>query len=840
MARALVALASAWAARALLVEHNVEHNVAWKADLPFIFKRAKDRAATTSTAASLAVVGKRLPLEVLQVIQTKRTGGALSGLVQEGYKVNSTLTSLHQKKDKTKRVLGLLNQQLMETRGDLDDTVLDCSAFLQEKEIEMNTIADVLLGLGRDMGLATAQYNAALAASQEAKDGVDLKQAELIRERKSCQFIRSTMQVELKVAQKDADMMSQIVKVVNKECPKGTLMIQACTTMHGKIVQLQTNNSAIEKKLTQLPATQQQEYQTALRNAMLSRDAVAFTQSSHSSTKSTKMRGRLVAAPDGPTSDVPSKESLGERCPIGDKPSCARMVDRMGGMEGSLIDVLAEKRADLNRHDQECRETTELINADLAAFNKDLSDAALLMSEATERLSILRQEMGTKEREKHDLLHAASVKRSQCEMEVERLESELCALTQLRQEAYRRLKDKVIIIQDCEVDNWIYGPCSVTCAGQDGTPGRQTVTREVMQPRGDVKTDEGYFGTKCPNLQMVRSCSSMPCPIDCQMASWASWSRCSKGCGGGVRTRHRDIAQMNYFGGRECDMTDAEEICNADPCDQDCQLGDWTGWGICSRQCKWRDYVPPGRRYRHRHVIQKAKGEGQCAKRNAEERLKKETCNDFVCPKSGKCVATQDLVLVLDGSGSVLDRSRPGRNFKMIKNFAKGMISMSILMGEKEVSGKDAVNVGMRYGIVTYGTDPKIVAPLLSERADLSKRIDDAKFPSGETATGEALIAASRVLKFSGAGRKGTVLLVTDALPKSRAAALAGAQKVKDAGAQLIVVAVRDAIETTDELCAMASPPCADNLLLVDSWSNLGEQLPRFLVAACPHIESFE
>jgi hypothetical protein len=812
-------------------------------DLLSILKRAKDRASTTPTAESMAVVGKRLPLEVLQILQAKRPGGALSGLVQEGYKVNSTLASLHQKKDKTKRVLGLLNQQLMETRGDLDDTVLECSAFLHEKEIEMNTIADVLLGLGRDMGLVQAQYGAAMAAKQEAKEGVDLKQAELIKERRTCQSIRSTMQVELKVAQKDADMMSQMVKVVHKECPKGTLMIQACTTMHGKIVQLQTNNSAIEQSLTQLPAQNQQEYQAALRNALTSSDAMAFTQTSHSSTsmKSMKARGLLgKVAPDGPTSDVPSKKSLGERCPIGDKPSCARMVDRMGGMHGSLIDVLADKRADLNRHDQECRETAKQINAELAAFNKDLSDAAMILSEATARLSTLRQEMGAKEREKHDLLHAAAVKRSQCEMEVERLESELCALTQLRQEAYRRLKKKDIIIQDCEVDNWVYGPCSVTCAGQDGTPGSQTVTREVMQPRGDIKTDEGYFGTKCPKLKMVRSCSSMPCPIDCQMASWASWSRCSKGCGGGVRTRHRDIAQMNYFGGRECDMTDAEEICNADPCDQDCQLGDWTGWGVCSRQCKWRDYVPPGRRYSHRHVIQQAMGEGQCAKRNAKERLKSETCNDFVCPKTGKCVAAQDLVLVLDGSGSVLDRSRPGRNFKMIKNFAKGMISMSILMGEKEVSGKDAVDVGMRYGIVTYGTDPKLVTPLMQERADLLKRIEDAKFPSGETATGEALVAASRVLKFSSADRKGTVLLVTDALPKSRAAALAGAEKVKDAGAQLIVVAVREAIEVTDELCAMASPPCADNLLLVDSWSNLGEQLPRFLVAACPHIASFD
>lgn len=304
-------------------------------------------------------------------------------------------------------------------------------------------------------------------------------------------------------------------------------------------------------------------------------------------------------------------------------------------------------------------------------------------------------------------------------------------------------------------------------------------------------------------------------------------------------SRHRNIAKMNYFGGAECEETDAVETCNADPCDQDCQLSEWSSWGGCSRQCLWRKHVPAGHMYRHRHVIQKALGEGQCAKHNSRERLESQTCNDFVCPTSGKCVAAQDLVLVLDGSGSVLNRLNPGLNFDMIKSFAKGMIGKSVLMGEKEVSGPNASDVGMRYSIVTYGSETKVVAPLMAERADLLKQIQDAKFPSGETRTGEALITASRVLRFSGASRKGTVLLVTDALPKSRPAALAGAQKVKDLGAQLVVVAVRKAIQRTEELCMMASAPCADNLLLVDSWSSLDQQLPRFLVAACPHIESF-
>lgn len=296
---------------------------------------------------------------------------------------------------------------------------------------------------------------------------------------------------------------------------------------------------------------------------------------------------------------------------------------------------------------------------------------------------------------------------------------------------------------------------------------------------------------------------------------------------------------MNFFGGMACSETDSLEQCNSEPCDKDCVLGEWTFWGGCSRQCLWRGDAPAGHRYRHRHVVHKAIGGGLCPKQNSKERLNSETCNSFVCPKSSKCVAAQDLVLVLDGSGSILNRMDPGSNFNKIKNFAKGMISKSILKGEKEVSGSDAVDVGMRYGIVTYGSSPKAIAPLMAERADLLQRIEDAKFPSGETVTGEALITGSRLLKFSSPERKRTVLLVTDALPKSRVAAVAGAQKVKDTGAQLIVVAVRQGIQRTDELCMMASAPCTDNLLVVDSWNGLDSQLVRFLAAACPHMQPF-
>ena len=132
---------------------------------------------------------------------------------------------------------------------------------------------------------------------------------------------------------------------------------------------------------------------------------------------------------------------------------------------------------------------------------------------------------------------------------------------------------------DCEVSDWVAGPCSVDCGPQGGF---QNVTREILS----IKNGLAPEAAKCPPLRLYRACNKVACPQDCEMEAWGSWSQCSRTCGGGVRTRSRNVKQQAFFGGIPCGGTLQEEVCNPQPCDQDCEFGGWTEWSGCSKSCR--------------------------------------------------------------------------------------------------------------------------------------------------------------------------------------------------------------------------------------------------------------
>merc|ERR1719399_1113021 len=108
-------------------------------------------------------------------------------------------------------------------------------------------------------------------------------------------------------------------------------------------------------------------------------------------------------------------------------------------------------------------------------------------------------------------------------------ETELCALKKIRGELYKMKGDSHSgFFQDCEVSKWDPEECTKVCAG-----GEQKLTRSVLtHPNG---------GTKCLPLAARRSCNNKPCPVDCKVAQWSGWSKCSAECGGGVQQRVREV-----------------------------------------------------------------------------------------------------------------------------------------------------------------------------------------------------------------------------------------------------------------------------------------------------------
>ena len=57
--------------------------------------------------------------------------------------------------------------------------------------------------------------------------------------------------------------------------------------------------------------------------------------------------------------------------------------------------------------------------------------------------------------------------------------------------------------------------------------------------------------------------------VDCEYSNWSEWDECSKQCGGGTKSRSRQVTREAWYGGEKCDEEDEVEssLCNENPCE---------------------------------------------------------------------------------------------------------------------------------------------------------------------------------------------------------------------------------------------------------------------------------
>ncbi|NXK87861.1 THS7B protein, partial [Formicarius rufipectus] len=87
-------------------------------------------------------------------------------------------------------------------------------------------------------------------------------------------------------------------------------------------------------------------------------------------------------------------------------------------------------------------------------------------------------------------------------------------------------------------------------------------------------TASGYLEEPC----------TVPCPFDCKLSDWSSWSPCSSSCGPGVRVRSRWLKEKPYNGGRPCPKLDLKnQVHEAVPCYSECNQYAWVvePWSPC-------------------------------------------------------------------------------------------------------------------------------------------------------------------------------------------------------------------------------------------------------------------
>jgi len=110
--------------------------------------------------------------------------------------------------------------------------------------------------------------------------------------------------------------------------------------------------------------------------------------------------------------------------------------------------------------------------------------------------------------------------------------------------------------------------------------------------------------------------------VDCSLKEWSPWTTCSVSCGGGYKTRTRDIKTLASFGGKAClgDLTELAD-CNSQTCtkkDIDCELTDWADWTSCEGMTT---------RFRLRGLVREPQGNGKHCTGALKEA---EACSDIV------------------------------------------------------------------------------------------------------------------------------------------------------------------------------------------------------------------
>jgi uncharacterized protein YegL len=280
-------------------------------------------------------------------------------------------------------------------------------------------------------------------------------------------------------------------------------------------------------------------------------------------------------------------------------------------------------------------------------------------------------------------------------------------------------------------------------------------------------------GSECPPLQVKEACNLQSCPVDCVMGDWSGWSSCSKDCGGGVMTRSRIPLTEEENGGESCGETSDPQQCNVESCDRPCDLGDWGDWTECTSACGG------GERFRFKEVQREAGPTGECPE---SDRKQAEVCNAYTCPPELLCTDKQDILVLMDGSGSL-----GSDGFDAIKAFVASLFKR-MSFGKTTAKG----------GAVVFSSEITKISSLTEDGTALIAAVEAAAWPEGSTDTTSALALADQMLLSDARTEVSQadtfVLLITDGPPNNMKNAKMAARKLHQRG-RVIVLAVGHGID---------------------------------------------
>lgn len=348
-------------------------------------------------------------------------------------------------------------------------------------------------------------------------------------------------------------------------------------------------------------------------------------------------------------------------------------------------------------------------------------------------------------------------------------------------------------------------------------------------------------GLACPALTYQKKCNQIKCPVDCVMSEWSDYSKCTKDCEGGVQQRSRSVVTNAKNGGEWCEVPTEQRACNTGSCDRNCVLADWTEWSPCSMACTPGDEATPGFKRRVRDVVVPTRGEGLCPLPEDEMRLQNEDCNVHQCTGNEECYAVQDLVLAIDGSGSVT-----ADNFDILKEYVAKLVGRY----KGTVYNMDLMKVGIvQFGNGEIAEDGTIAAalkvlPLTSDMEAVLEAVQGMQFLKGFTNMAQAFAIAETM--YSEAGRESAqsaVMVITDGKPSFTFQTQQKVDELEEKGIQRFFVTITDSEGKETELMKKwASAPWWTNHIHIPGFTALMATNETYVqenvVMFCPSSQS--
>jgi len=506
------------------------------------------------------------------------------------------------------------------------------------------------------------------------------------------------------------------------------------------------------------------------------------------------------------------------KCTIKKSPQCYKLQSRFLTIQGGIADERDQLLEDISELERSCEEQKNTLETQIENDHSLLASSQTKLAEATEKEStageIARQTARQNDQYNADLV----TQMKKCSANYINFETELCALKKIRGELYKiKGGGHSAFFQDCEVSKWDPEECTKVCAG-----GEQKLTRSVLSQPKD--------GARCLPLSAMKSCNNQPCPVDCKLAEWGGWSKCSAKCGGGVTQRLREVKVASMYSGKPCPQSSETKACNTAACEKDCELTEWTAWTSCSKHCDG------GTRKRQKYVTLPAEGQGKCPGEWSKDRLEYKECNMRRCKlkpglKTIQCNRTMDVVLMIDecpksglegfkrqiAAANLLVDSYSGDNVTAVPEFAViKYCGPRTWSGVSKCTGKSTENVD-----VESVCRVKVMQHFDLDMEKTKNVLNALTFQEGTKLASLALIAAKAELALGRKDEHAVVVAFTDGQPLSfRKTGLAARSLRKSARLLWVVVSQFSPLKS---IKTWASRRWQENLVAVETPEELSD-----------------